>query len=169
MVDNQPSYVGYTVLIHWREESKLNKWDKRFYNLAKEISTWSKDPSTKVGAVIVNSNKRILCTGYNGMPTDVNDVPAKRWVRPEKYFWVEHAERNAIYQAARYGISIEGSTIYTTTFPCADCTRAIIQSGIKCIITPYYNDNAQWFDNWKVAEQMLLEANIDITAITWWA
>ena len=146
-------------------ENELSKWDKRFYELAKHIATWSKDPSTQVGAIIITPNKRIVATGYNGMPTNINDFKYDRWARPTKYMWVEHAERNAIYHAARHGTSIEGCSLYVTTFPCADCARAIIQSGISCLIAPYYTEDKKWIKSWKVSEEMLIEAKIGILAI----
>ena len=144
----------------------LDKWDLRFYKLAQHIATWSKDPSTQVGAVIVSPDKRIISTGYNGMPSDIDDEVDSRWNRPEKYMWVEHAERNACYQAAKHGISVKNCFMYVTTFPCADCARAIIQSGIKKLITPHHTDYPQWIESWKIAEEMLIEAKVSITAIT---
>lgn len=170
-MDNIPEHIIYNkqgIIWHKENTDAFNKWRQRFYNLAKHIATWSKDSSTQVGAVIISPDKRIITTGYNGMPSRVNDNVQKRWKRPEKYFWVEHAERNAIYQAAKYGISIKGCTMYITMFPCSDCARAIIQSGIKDIVTPYYGDDQRWLKSSKIAEEMLIEAQIDINAIIWW-
>lgn len=139
------------------------EWDYFFYHLAKEVSTKSKDPSTKVGCVIVGPSHEVRTIGYNGFPRGVREhieVPKdekaqrellkqspdyqflldpERWdKRPEKYSWVEHAERNAIYNAARMGTSLEGCTAYLNWLPtpCADCTRAIIQAGIVRIVGP---------------------------------
>jgi len=113
----------------------MSKWDERFLELAKNISQWSKDPSTKVGCVIIGPNKEILTTGYNGLPRGTNDDIPDRLVRPEKYFWFEHAERNAIYNAARIGVPLLGATAYVTLCPCMDCARGIVQSGIKRVVT----------------------------------
>ncbi len=146
-------------------------WDKRFLDLALEISNWSKDPSTKVGAVIVGLNREILSTGYNGIPRGVNDSFTERNSRPTKYLYYEHGERNAIYNAARNGIKLDGATIYVTTQPsklpcCADCARAIIQSGIKRVVQ-YKLDETP--DHWKesvgATKEMFNEANIEFLEV----
>jgi len=116
---------------------KFLRWDRRFMDLAFHIAQWSKDPNTKVGAVIVfPENHQIIATGYNGIPRHVEDL-AERMSREngEKYKWMEHAERNAIYQAAAIGVPIAGCALYTTLPPCGDCVRAIIQSGIWYVHT----------------------------------
>jgi dCMP deaminase len=140
-----------------------DKWHKRFFDLAKYIAKWSEDPSTQVGAVIVSSDKHIVSTGYNGLPTRVKNKE-DRWVRPDKYMYVEHAERNAIYQAARYGKSVKGCILYTTMYPCADCMRAIIQSGIKEIYTEeFFAPRAKkWEKSWEAARDMAEEAGLTI-------
>ena len=111
------------------------EWDRYFIEMATLVSKKSKDRSTKVGCVIVGPNHEVRTTGYNGFCRGINDDADDRHDRPEKYFWVEHAERNAIYNAARNGIPLEGCTAYVSNLlPCADCTRGMIQSGIKRII-----------------------------------
>ena len=115
------------------------------------IASKSKDPMTKIGAIIVK-DKRIVSSGYNGIPSGVNDALDARSQRPDKYKWYEHGERNAIYAAARYGIQIEGSSLYTNALPCADCARGIIQSGIKEVyIHKQFGDicNIHQRDQWK--------------------
>jgi len=109
-------------------------WDNRFMDLANHVAGWSKDRSTKVAAVITDENHRILSIGYNGFPSGCNDQKEERHQRPAKYLYTEHAERNAIYNAARNGIRLEGATIYIPFCPCVDCARAIIQSGIKRVV-----------------------------------
>jgi dCMP deaminase len=113
-------------------------WDELFILQAEVISQKSKDPSTKVGCVIVGSDNAVLSMGFNGFPRGIDETIKERWKRPEKYQWVEHAERNAIYNAARHGINLNGARAYLNwePKPCADCTRALIQSGIKEIIGP---------------------------------
>lgn len=147
----------------------MNKWDKRFYELALHISQWSKDRSTKVGAVIIDSNKRIISTGYNGMPMGCDDDLNYRHERPQKYGYFEHAERNAIYDAARRGVSTDGATIYLKWFPCQDCARAIIQSGIVRVVCEKVdlenNDKNNWGDKFKISKEMLEERGIEITYI----
>lgn len=110
-------------------------WDDTFMEHCRLIAKRSKDPSTQVGCVVIKSNV-ILSSGYNGPPRGVNDEKALKLERPIKYHWFEHAERNAIYNAARIGACLEGGIIYTTQVPCAACTRAIIQAGIHTIILP---------------------------------
>jgi dCMP deaminase len=139
------------------------KWDKNFLSLAQQIALWSKDPSTKVGAIIVNKDKRIITTGYNGIPQYLNDNIKKRQIPPIKYYWFEHAERNAIYQAAKFGVSIKNCILYTTLYPCTDCARGIIQSGIIRIVTLRRNkEKKQWIESWETAEEMFKEAKIKI-------
>jgi len=152
--------------ITWLNEPIKNlpkKWDKRFMNLAHEIANWSEDKATQVGCLIVNKDQQILTTGFNGFPRGIRNTD-DRMIRPVKYQWVEHAERNAIFQAASLGISIKGSTLYSTLFPCTDCARAIIQSGIKEVITYYYKDTNRYssWDDWQVSLEMLEEAWVGI-------
>jgi dCMP deaminase len=98
------------------------------------VAQKSKDPSTKCGTVIVGPDNEILTTGYNGLPRGVNDDLTERNERPEKYFWYEHGERNAVYNAARTGTALKGSTAYITGCPCCDCARCLIQSGVvRCV------------------------------------
>lgn len=117
-----------------------DSWDKYFDDLMKVVASKSKDPDTKVGSVIVGYGHEIKSTGYNGFCRNVNELDfPTRWQRPEKYFWVEHAERNAIYNAARNGVCIDGSTIYATIGPCVDCAKAIIQTGLREVNINYQN------------------------------
>lgn len=113
---------------------KEHKWHLRYIGLAQHVSEWSGDRSTKVGAVIVGPNNRVVSVGYNDFPSGVLDKE-ERHQRPDKYLYTEHAERNAIYNAR---LIPEGSTLYLnwTGCPCTDCTRAIIQSGVKRVIVP---------------------------------
>lgn len=136
----------------------MTSWEKKFIKLCNHIATWSKDTSTKVGAVITNRRNKILSVGYNGLPIGVNDEVEERHTRPVKYNYYEHAERNAIYSAAEEGISLKGGTMYCNYFPCADCARAIIQSGIKEVI--YQHDapeSAKDSDSWNTTKQASLE------------
>jgi dCMP deaminase len=145
--------------------SKLTKWDKRYIQLAKDVAEWSKDKNTKTGAVIVDDNENTeLTMGYNGFPRGADDdTDQRRYERPDKYFWTEHAERNAIYKAARLGININGARMYCTYFPCADCSRAIIQAGIKKLYTekPDFNHH-KWGESWTNAISMLKECGVEV-------
>jgi dCMP deaminase len=109
-------------------------WDEYFFSMLEMIASKSKDPTTKVGCIVVGPNNEIRTTGFNSFPRGLNDDVPERLERPEKYKWIEHAERNAIYNAARMGTGLDGCIIYITALPCVDCCRAIIQSGIKEIV-----------------------------------
>lgn len=148
------------------QNTQKSKWDKRFFDLCEHIAGWSEDQSRKVGAVIVGEANEILATGYNGLPRGISGEVQARHEREggEKYFWFEHAERNAIFNAARSGTSIEGSTIYCSLFPCADCVRAIIQSGIKHLKTfAAPGDDPSYSRSFQVSEQMLKESGTTIS------
>lgn len=105
-------------------------WDKYFMSLAYFVAMKSKDENTNIGAVIVGPDNEIRSTGYNSFVRGSWDELKERQERPEKYYWFEHAERNAIYNAARVGTPLCGCRIYVLGIPCMDCARAIIQSGI---------------------------------------
>jgi dCMP deaminase len=110
-------------------------WDEYFINIAEQVKLKSKDNKTQIGVVIVGKDNEIVSTGYNSFARGINDNVNERQERPEKYFWFEHAERNAIYNAARIGVSTLGTTMYMTCgISCADCARAIINSGISKIV-----------------------------------
>ena len=99
------------------------QWDRRWLDLADHVSQWSKDQSTKVGCVIVGEANQVLSLGYNGFPRGVNDTPPERHQRPAKYKWTEHAERNALFNAARTGTNLTGAVLYVPWFPCVDCAQ----------------------------------------------
>lgn len=141
----------------------MTDWDRRYMDVADLLATWSKDPHRQVGCVIVGDAGQILATGYNGMPRGVNDDVPGRYERPEKYFWFEHAERNAIYNAARAGLSLVGARMYATYSPCADCARGIIQSGIWTVV--YREDYATLTDSSAAAKVMMEEANVTFRRI----
>ena len=144
-------------------------WITYFLNICVAVAQKSKDPSTKVGCVIVNGHNAILSTGYNGLPRNVMEQPA-RYERPAKYRWTEHAERNAIYNAARHGISLDGATLFVTGLPpCADCARAIIQCGIKevCVCVPADSSaSARWADETEISRIMFQEAGVAMMFIS---
>jgi dCMP deaminase len=112
-------------------------WDARFLELASHIASWSKDPSTRVGAVIVSPNRQILSIGYNGFPRGIDDSEFRLDDRPVKYSYTVHAEMNAIYNATLNGVSLAGSSLYVSGLPvCSDCALGIIQVGISRVIMP---------------------------------
>jgi len=142
------------------------KWNKRFMELAFLVASWSKDPSTKTGAVIVGPDKEIRATGYNGPVRGVSDDIEERFERPTKYDFFEHAERNALYNACLTGVSVKGCVMYATHAPCTDCARAIIQAGIKTVITNKIIINETtpqntWRDKLIYSAQMFKEAGVE--------
>ncbi len=142
-----------------------DNWDKRFMGLADLISTWSEDQSRKVGAVIVGNAHEIRSTGFNGLPRKISATDQRRHSREEgeKYLWFEHAERNAIYNAARMGVPTDGCTIYSSLFPCSACVSAIIQCGITTLCTFAPPDDDQQFGrSFVVALQMAKESGLKI-------
>lgn len=148
----------------------LTKWDTRFIILADYIAQWSKDPNTKIGAVVVHDQTRqILSTGYNGMARGVDDDVPERSSREEgeKYYWYGHGERNAIYNAARYGIRLVDSSIYLNCgVPCCDCAIAIIQAGVKKVVCKTGNPtgvtNSKWDAHATRSKVMFAEAGVEI-------
>jgi dCMP deaminase len=138
---------------------KNEKWDARFMNLAKEISTWSKDPSSQIGAIIVNSEKQILATGYNGFPRGIEDTHERLSNRDLKYPLIVHAEMNCLLSALYNGISVKDATIYVHGLPpCTDCTKAIIQAGIsRVVINHLITDRDVWVEKWETQSKKMLE------------
>lgn len=136
------------------------KWHNRFMQVAELSSEWSKDNSTKVGAVIVR-DRRVLDIAYNGFPRGVTQQESREQ-RPEKYKFTEHAERNAINNCARDGVSTLGATMYTTLFPCVDCARGIIQSGIVELV---YRDGVHERFDFTESIEMLKEVGIKLVKI----
>jgi dCMP deaminase len=141
-------------------------WNEYFLLIAESVKTKSKDKNTQIGAVIVGKNKEILSTGYNSFPRGLDDSLLERQDRPEKYYWFEHAERNAIYNAARVGIPIDGGSIYLTSGPpCADCARGIINAGIKTIYCKKEcttKNKEMWGESQRRSLQMLKECGVNI-------
>ena len=121
----------------------------KYLGLAIAASLFSKDQSTKVGALIVGPAGEVRGTGYNGAPRGSEADEDNRMQRPEKLFWVEHAERNSIYNAARCGTPTDGCSMVVTHPPCMDCARAIVQAGIKEVIWnhPSPEFEARWVEH----------------------
>lgn len=131
------------------------EWDERFLRLAKEISTWSKDPSTQVGAVVVDVNRHIVATGYNGFPPGIRD-DERLESRSIKYDIVIHAEENCII----HGGSLVGCTIYTyPLLPCSRCASKLIASGIRKVVS-VPNDNERWIENINLSIELFREAGV---------
>ena len=141
------------------------KWHVRFIKLAHEVATWSIDPSTKVGCVLVK-NKRVISTGYNGFPKNISDSFDRLMDREQKYEMTVHAEINAITTAALHGVSTEGATAYVTFNPCSRCAAVLINAGIDSIYVSTANDiPTRWLENFILASKMLAEAGVEYHTI----
>ena len=140
-------------------------WDARYLKIAKDVSEWSKDPSTKVGAVIVGDKHQIVSQGYNGFPRGFKDSLDRLENKPVKYQYTIHAEANALYNALYNGSCVNGSTIYVHGLPCCiECAKAIIQSGIKRVV---YDSKPKpnWEDSTAKALELFKEAGVEVQYI----
>lgn len=139
-------------------------WDEYFTNMLGPVAAKSKDKSRQVGAIVVGASHNILSTGFNGLPRGCHDYRPERDERPEKYYWYEHAERNAIYNAARHGVRLEGATLYVNLFPCVDCARAVVQAGVKRVCAPSPDLHDKVFgEQFKRSIRMMSEAGVAIS------
>jgi dCMP deaminase len=142
-------------------------WDQRFLLLARQIAGWSKDPSIKVGALAVRE-RRILATGYNGLPAGVLDSEERLVNRELKYEMTVHAEANLIAFAARAGTCLMGSTVYVwPLMTCGRCAAKLIQSGIGAVVVPDVQEPMRWAESFRLARVMFNEAGISVTRIPW--
>lgn len=141
-------------------------WTEYFLGIAEQVKLKSKDQSTQIGAVIVGTDNEVLSTGYNSFPRGLDDSKQERQERPEKYFWMEHAERNAIYNAARIGVSLKNSIIYLTSgLPCVDCARGIVNSGIKTVYCKQIcttKNKDKWDESQRKSLELLGECDVDV-------
>ena len=134
-------------------------WDEYFMGVAMLSAKRSKDPNTQVGACIVSANNRILSMGYNGFPNGIPDAefPWNREGEDNKYFYTTHSELNAILNYR--GGSLEGSKLYVTLFPCNECAKAIIQSGIRTLV--YAEDKYADTPGVMASKRMLTRAGVE--------
>lgn len=139
----------------------MNTWDSRFIAMAHHVSTWSKDPDRRSGAVLVTPDLRKISTGFNGLPKGVADTDERLNDRGLKNMMMVHAELNALFNA---GFSPAGCTLYTTSFPCHECAKGIIQTGVARLVTakPRDFDHPRWGKSWALSMTMLCEAELQI-------
>lgn len=153
-----------------------DRWHDHFLTLAVEHARMSKDPNTRVGAVIVGPDREVVSTGFNGFPRGIGDTPERLNDRDEKLRLVIHAELNAIINAARVGVSVKGCTLYLAATdnsgmvwggpPCTRCTVHVIQSGIKAIVSrPIKAVPSRWHDDLAAARKLLEEAGVNLLEI----
>jgi len=151
-------------------------WDQLYITMCYLVGMRSKDDKTHVGSVITDSDNVLVATGYNSLSRGIEvDGEGKRLSREEgeKYYWIEHAERNAIYNAARRGTVLKGCKIYVPWLPCADCARGIIQTGVSEVIIhkngqDFYDEhtNGKWIDSHKRTTDMFLEAGVRLRYVS---
>lgn len=148
--------------MYMRDISTLsNKWDARYIRLAREIASWSKDPSRKIGAVAVGAKGQVLAQGYNGFPRGIDDSEERYNDRERKYGLVVHAEMNVIYNATYNGVSLDGASLYVTGLPvCSECAKGIIQVGIRRVVIDEVDIPDSWQDSWLKTKEMFNETNI---------
>lgn len=157
--NNTTIYDAAKYLFRNRED---RSWDAYFSELCGLVSLRSKDPSTQVGAIIVKNNQ-CISTGYNGLPRGIDDDKIERYKRPLKYSWMVHGEENALLNAARQGISCDGSILYVTPiFPCARCASAIIQSGVIKVVVDEKEINPRYIEDKRIAEEMFQLAGVEV-------
>ena len=137
-------------------------WDRKFLELAKHISTWSKDPSKKIGAVAVGKNRNILATGYNGFPKGIQDTEERLNDRETKYELVVHAEMNCIYNAVENGVSLKGAHLYVYGLPiCHECAKGVVQVGIgRVIVEDTVCTIKRWSDSFDKSKRIFHEGNV---------
>lgn len=140
----------------------MDKWDLRFMEQAKQISGWSKDPRTRIGSVAV-LDRRVLSTGYNGLPRGIEDTREKLYNRSVKHQYVVHAEANCIYNACHHGISLAGSTLYVYGLPvCNECAKGVIQSGIQRVVMQIeHKPQEKWLEAFQITKDMFNECKIN--------
>lgn len=137
------------------------KWDNRYMEMAKQVAAWSKDPSSKIGAVAVDNKGKILTTGYNGFPRGIEDSESRYNDRALKYEIIVHAEMNAIFNATYNGVSLDGSTMYVYGLPCCNkCALGIIQTGVNRVVMEGNPDDERWKDSWELTKTLFDEANV---------
>ena len=151
----------------YRKERQL-KWDRRFLELAKHVASWSQDPSTKVGAIVVDEFLTVKGMGYNGFPRGVKDTPARYEDRETKYQYVVHAELNALINA---NSSVRGCTLYvwpTLMIPpvCPECCKSVIQFGIRRLVCYEGFTTDRWQTMAGISNSMLVEARVIVDTIT---
>jgi dCMP deaminase len=144
--------------------SSAEQWDFYLLNVARAVATKSKDPSTQVGALIVDGLRTIRATGYNGFPRRVKD-DARLADRETKLRLIAHAEANAICTAARVGVRLEGCSLYSTLHPCSRCAVLIIQAGIGEVVVPTYAEPPRWAEDFALSLAMFDEAGVALRRV----
>lgn len=148
--------------IHVPQIKDRVKWSARYLRLARDIASWSRDPSRKIGAIAIGQHGQILAQGYNGFSRGIADTAERLHNREEKYKFTVHAEMNVIYNACLNGVSLNGADLYVYGLPvCSECAKGIIQVGIKRVIMTF-DETIQdtWCESFKLTQKMFSESGI---------
>jgi dCMP deaminase len=137
----------------------LTDRDRRYYALAVHVAGWSKDPSTKVGAVLVGVDQRMVALGYNGFPPGVEDLPERLADRECKYALTQHAERNVLDNA---WFDCRGATLYCTQIPCSGCGKSVVSKGVRRVVCPPPPTREPWASDCRWAILMFEEVGIEL-------
>lgn len=138
---------------------------EKYLQLAEfQANLFSKDPSTKVGALFLAPNSlQVLTQGYNGFSRKIDETIPERWERPKKLIYVAHAEANGVANACRHGTPLEGSIAVVTMFPCTTCAKLMIQSGVCCVVTKEPDMSCpRWGEEFRYSLEMFNEAGVEI-------
>jgi dCMP deaminase len=145
-----------------------DKWDGRFLEMARVVSTWSKDPSSCVGAIVVDEHRSMVAEGYNGFVRGADDDLEFLRDREYKYERTIHAEMNAIFAAGRTGVKLSGTTMYVFGLPvCHHCALGISQVGVRRVVVGFSRDKdlRQWADEWNVSRSIFTEAGVEFECV----
>jgi dCMP deaminase len=137
----------------------------KFYPLAMEVAELSKDPRTKVGAVVIDARGAVRAVGYNGFPRGVEDDPGRYADRDAKLLLVAHAEANAIANAAAVGTPLDGCGLVVTKYPCHECAKLVINAGIRQIGAPAPGTDSAWLKSNDIARMMFSEAGVAVQVV----
>lgn len=140
------------------EAMRPYKWANRFLNLCRMVASWSKDPSTQVGAIAIGAAKQVVAEGYNGLPRGVKDIPERYSERPAKYDWIVHAEANLVAHAARSVLA--GTTVYVTHCCCSQCAALLINAGVASVVIDATTRTNMPPEKFEIARQMFNESGV---------
>jgi len=137
----------------------MTDWIVRWFELAEHISTWSKDPRTKVGAVLVGADRREIAVGFNGFPRGVEDTEERLNNRSVKNALTQHAERNVLDNAR---FDAKGGTLVVTFAPCHECAKSIIAKGVARVICPPSSQDPKWLESFALSSELFDEAGVEL-------
>lgn len=141
-------------------------WHDRYLRLADAVATWSKDPSSQIGAVAVGSKGQVLSQGFNGFPRGIRDDKKRLTDREQKYKFIVHAEMNCIYNATYNGVSLDDATLYVSGLPvCSECAKGVIQVGISHVVMWDKNYPEKWIQSFYNSKELFKESGVRFTFI----